>query len=75
MGNIMQIETIADEPLVAEAMRLSRAKGPQETINLALREFVARHRPKNILDLVGQNLIDPSYDIKTVRETMNRDFG
>jgi Arc/MetJ family transcription regulator len=33
-----------DEDALVEAMRLSGAKTKKETVNLALREFAARHR-------------------------------
>lgn len=33
-----------DESALAEAMRLSGARTKKETVNLALREFAARHR-------------------------------
>jgi Arc/MetJ family transcription regulator len=33
-----------DEDALAEAMRLSGAKTKKDTVNLALREFAARHR-------------------------------
>jgi Arc/MetJ family transcription regulator len=33
-----------DEEALAEAMQLSGAKTKKETVNLALREFAARHR-------------------------------
>ena len=33
-----------DESALAEAMRLSGAKTKRDTVNLALREFAARHR-------------------------------
>ncbi len=33
-----------DEDALTEAMRLSGAKTKKETVNLALREFTARHR-------------------------------
>ncbi len=33
-----------DEDALAEAMRLSGAKTKKETVNVALREFAARHR-------------------------------
>jgi len=33
-----------DDEALAEAMRLSGAKSKKETVNLALREFAARHR-------------------------------
>ena len=33
-----------DEDALAEAMRLSGAKTKKDTVNLALREYAARHR-------------------------------
>ena len=33
-----------DEDALAEAMKLSGAKTKKETVNVALREFAARHR-------------------------------
>lgn len=33
-----------DDDALAEAMRLSGAKTKKDTVNLALREFAARHR-------------------------------
>ena len=39
-----------DEEALAEAMRLSGAKTKKDTVNLALREFAARHRRVAALD-------------------------
>ena len=39
-----------DEDALAQAMRLSGAKTKKETVNLALREFAARHRRLAALD-------------------------
>jgi Arc/MetJ family transcription regulator len=39
-----------DEEALAEAMRLSGAKSKKETVNLALREYAARHRRIAALD-------------------------
>ena len=39
-----------DDDALAEAMRLSGATGEQETVNLALREYAARHRRIATLD-------------------------
>ena len=69
----MNTHIVLDDNLLAEAMLLSHAKNEDEVIRLALREFVSRRRPKNILDLVGQDLIDPDYDVRAVRAGMNRD--
>ncbi|MEV8513581.1 type II toxin-antitoxin system VapB family antitoxin [Dactylosporangium sp. NPDC051484] len=39
-----------DDDALAEAMRLSGARSKKETVNLALREFAARHRRIAALD-------------------------
>ncbi|MBO0772603.1 MAG: type II toxin-antitoxin system VapB family antitoxin [Actinobacteria bacterium] len=39
-----------DEDALAEAMRLSGAKTKKDTVNLALREFAARHRRVEALE-------------------------
>jgi Arc/MetJ family transcription regulator len=39
-----------DDPALAETMRLSGAKTKSEAVNLALREFAARHRRVAALD-------------------------
>jgi Arc/MetJ family transcription regulator len=39
-----------DDDALAEAMRLSGARGKKETVNLALREYAARHRRIAALD-------------------------
>lgn len=37
--------------------------------------YLAGHPSKNLLELEGEDLIDPNYDIRAVRAGMNRDFG
>lgn len=39
-----------DDDTLAEAMRLSGARSKKETVNLALREYSARHRRMAALD-------------------------
>jgi Arc/MetJ family transcription regulator len=39
-----------DDEALAEAMRLSGARSKKETVNLALREYAARHRRIAALD-------------------------
>jgi Arc/MetJ family transcription regulator len=39
-----------DDEALAEAMRISGASTKKETVNLALREFVARHRRLDALE-------------------------
>jgi len=44
-----------DEDALAEAMRLSGARTKKETVNLALREFAARHRRVAALEHFAQS--------------------
>lgn len=68
----MRTNIVLDDELVAEAMRLTRAKTKREVVDLALREIIALRKRKNILDLVEQDLIAPDYDVRAVRANMGR---
>jgi len=68
----MRTNIVLDERLVAEAMKLTKARSKREAVDLALRELVNRRRRRNVLDLVGQDLIAPDYDVRAVRAGMNR---
>ncbi len=68
----MRTNIVLDDRLVAEAMKLTKAHSKREAVDLALRELVTRRRRKNVLELVGQDLIAPDYDVRTVRAGMNR---
>jgi Arc/MetJ family transcription regulator len=48
MVTITQIDL--DDDALSEAMRLSGARSKKETVNLALREYAARHRRIAALD-------------------------
>jgi len=71
----MRTNIVLNEKLVAEAMRVTQAHSKKEVVDLALRELVARHAQRALRELVGQDLIDPDYDVRAVRATMTRDFG
>lgn len=71
----MRTNIVLDDELVAEAMRVTRARTKKEVVERALRELVAHHAQRALRDLVGQELIDPDYDVRAVRATMTRDFG
>jgi Arc/MetJ family transcription regulator len=72
---VMRTNIVLNDALVSEAMRMAQARTKREVVDLALREFVARRRQRQILDLVGEPLLDPDYDVRAVRAGMNRDFG
>ena len=58
-----------DDDLITEAFRLSDVKTKKDLVHLALREFVARHRRRDIRELRGTVGILPDYDYKTLRTT------
>ncbi|MDP1699056.1 MAG: type II toxin-antitoxin system VapB family antitoxin [Xanthomonadaceae bacterium] len=71
----MRTNIVLDDALVEEAMRLGAARSKKDIVDQALREFVARRRQRQILDLVGEPLLDPAYDVRAMRAGMTRDFG
>jgi Arc/MetJ family transcription regulator len=71
----MRTNIVLDDELITEAMRLAGIKTRREMVDHALREYVARHRQREVLGLAGQGLIDPSYDVRAVRSGMDRDSG
>ena len=66
-----------DDQLVADAMKLSGVKTKREVVELALRRLVTAAKQKDILDLVGQDMIAPGYDVRSMRSRMGtrRDPG
>ncbi len=71
----MRTNIVLDDELVAEAMKLTGASTKREVVNLALAELVRRHRQRDMLDLPNEALIDPGYDVRAVRRSMNRGTG
>jgi len=57
-----------DERLIQEAMEVASLTTKKETVSLALEEFVARHRRKDLRELFGQVKFAPDYDYKAARE-------
>lgn len=68
----MRTNIVLDDRLIAEAMKLTKARSKREAVDLALRELVYRRRRKNVLDLVGSDLIASDYDVRAVRAGMSR---
>jgi Arc/MetJ family transcription regulator len=56
-----------DQTLVDEAMRYASVNSPRELVDLALREFVAARRRRDVSELFGKVQIDPDYDHKALR--------
>jgi Arc/MetJ family transcription regulator len=63
----MRTNIVLDEALVDEAMQYAKVKSKRELVDLALREFVAARRRRDISELFGQVEIDPDYDYKALR--------
>ena len=51
-----------DEDALAEAMRLSGARTKKETVNTALREYVAHHRRVEALEQYAETARDWDYE-------------
>ena len=73
----MRTNIVIDNRLIADAMKFSGAKTKREVVELALRRLVTSAKQKDILDLVGKDMIAPDYDVRAVRSRMNvrRDSG
>jgi len=56
-----------DDKLLREALEISGLKTKKDTVNLALKEFVDRHKQLEILSIFGKMDPDPDYDYKKGR--------
>jgi Arc/MetJ family transcription regulator len=56
-----------DQKLLEKALEVSGFKTKKETVNLALQEFINRHKQIEILNLFGKMNPDPKYDYKKGR--------
>jgi hypothetical protein len=56
-----------DDKLLHEALEISGLKTKKDTVNLALKEFVDRHKQLEILSFFGKMDPDPDYDYKKGR--------
>lgn len=71
----MRTNIVIDDELVAEVMRVTRARSKREAVDLALRELLARRSQRELKALAGADLIDPDYDVRAVRREMGRGAG
>ena len=58
-----------DHTLLNEAMAIKKSATQGEVINLALREFVDRHRQRRILELEGKMDFREDWDYKKDRKS------
>ncbi|CAN5663434.1 MAG: type II toxin-antitoxin system VapB family antitoxin [Rubrobacter sp.] len=64
----MRTNIVLDDELVEEAFRHSDAKTKRELVDRALREFVDKHKRRDIRELRGKISFHPGYDYKKLRE-------
>ena len=66
---IIRTNIVLDDDLVDEAFRYAEdITTKRELVETALREFVARHKMKDLRDLRGKIAFDEGYDYKAMRE-------
>jgi hypothetical protein len=56
-----------DPTLIDEALKVSGERTKKAAVTRALEEFIARHKQKNLLDLMGKLEWSESFDYKTER--------
>lgn len=56
-----------DDALLLEAKRIGKHKTKRETVEAALRDYVLRHRRRQILNLFGTIEFDADHDYKRDR--------
>lgn len=57
-----------DDALLSEAQKAGKFKTKRETVNMALKEFVQRHKQEEIVELFDTLEYDPGYDYKEMRK-------
>ncbi|MDC9714555.1 MAG: type II toxin-antitoxin system VapB family antitoxin [Gammaproteobacteria bacterium] len=58
---------VLDEEIMQEAMTIGHIKTKRALIDTAIREFIAKRKKPNIMDLKGVGGIREDYDYKTLR--------
>lgn len=66
----MRTTIVIDDDLLAKAFALSGARTKRELIERALREFVERHKKRDLMDLFGTGGLREDYDYKALRARM-----
>ncbi len=65
---MMTMDLAVDNNLLSLALRVGGFKSKKETINVALKEFVEKHKQFEIIELFGQLPCDDDYDYKEGRK-------
>ena len=57
-----------DDELIVEAQKLGGFRSKKDAVNMALVEYIQRHKQVEIIDLFGRVEIDEDYDYKANRK-------
>lgn len=63
----MRTNIVLQEDLVSEAFKYSKAKTKKDLIHEALKEYVEKHKRRDIRKLRGKIQFEPDYDHKALR--------
>jgi hypothetical protein len=63
----MSTNLAIDPELLKKALEVSGLRTKKDTVNLALKELINRHKQLEIIDLFGRMDPDPDYDYKKGR--------
>ena len=63
----MRTNIVIDDPLMEEALKLSKTKTKKELIKKALEEFIQNRRRLNLKDIKGKIQFEEGYDHKKMR--------
>lgn len=64
----MRTNIVLNDLLVKEAFKYTQVKTKRELVEIALQEFIANHKRKDIRHLRGKIKIDPHYNYKNLRK-------
>ena len=64
---MVRTNIVLDDSLVKEAFKHAPVKTKRELVDLALREFVAARKRRDLRELFGKIKLDPSYNYKKAR--------
>lgn len=68
-GDIIMATNLAlDDNLLKLALKVGGFKTKKDTVNAALKEFVERHKQREIIELFGKFPADSDYDYKEGRK-------
>ncbi|TAN43056.1 MAG: type II toxin-antitoxin system VapB family antitoxin [Nitrospirae bacterium] len=56
-----------DDSLITEALKVGRHKTKKEAVTIALKEYIARKKQAEVIDMFGKVIFDKDYDYKKAR--------